>query len=115
MRYVIVSTDPADKVIRGGPLEWDGVTAYQPPPGTQLITDAVARSGGYTMPARPASEVNETTVRDRLTQALAVDAAWLQIATPTGAQTTAQVQRITRQVSGLIRLALGQLETDDGT
>lgn len=114
-RYVAVSVNGADLGIKGGPIEWDGVTEFTSPAGTRLITEQAARSGGYTMPPRPTADVTADTLRDRLTQALTVNTTWLAIPTPTAGQIAAQVTRLTKETSALIRVALGQLDTDDGT
>lgn len=48
--------------------------------------------------------------------AVATNQAFLDLATPTGAQTTAQVRALTRQVGALIRLVVaGDLLEDDDT
>jgi hypothetical protein len=49
------------------------------------------------------AEQNERTVEDRLREALAANKVFLANASPTNAQTLAQVKSLTRQVSGLIR------------
>ena len=55
---------------------------------------------------------NGATIRDRAAQALSTNADFLALSSPTNAQNAAQVKALTRQMNGLIRLALGRL---DGT
>jgi hypothetical protein len=55
------------------------------------------------------------TVAERAAAALDINAAFLAIASPTNAQTLAQVKALTRQTSGLIRMALNQFDSTDGT
>lgn len=66
-------------------------------------------------PIPTASEQNALTLRDRATQALAANAAFLALGAPTNAQVLTQVQRLTRECSALIRLAVDLLDTTDGT
>jgi len=59
------------------------------------------------------ADTNRGTIEDRLRTALAGNATYLAIATPTAAQTTAQAKALTRQVSALIRHQLaGDLLAD---
>jgi len=63
-------------------------------------------------------QINEVTIRSRIAALLAVSIAYLAIPSPPGptaAQTTAQVQRNTRLTIALAKLALGQLDTTEGT
>ena len=50
------------------------------------------------------------TIRAAATNALATNATFLGLATPTNAQVLAQVQALTRQMDGVIRLLTGRLE-----
>lgn len=61
------------------------------------------------------AELNEAMLRDRAGQALQANATFLGLGAPTNGQTLAQVQRLTRETSAIIRLLLGQLDTTDGT
>lgn len=55
---------------------------------------------------------NEQTIRQQAASALASNRAYV-ASTPTAAQTTAQVKALSRQVNGLIRLLLNQLDATD--
>lgn len=113
--YVLVSDDPANHTIQGGPLRWDGVTAYVPAPGlhTMLTDDAIA--GGYTFPAPPVAQVNAQTLQAKAQAALDANATYLAIASPTNAQVVAQLRRVTQENNALIRLTLGALDDTSGT
>lgn len=56
---------------------------------------------------------NEVTLRERAANALQSNRDFLAIATPTNAQAVAQIKALTRQVNGLIRLAVGALDGTD--
>lgn len=58
---------------------------------------------------------NRSTIEQRARAALAANATYLAIASPTNAQNLAQIRLLTRECSALIRLALNELDTNDGT
>lgn len=58
----------------------------------------------------PPLVTNERSIRDKARQALAANATFLAIATPTAAQNAAQAKALTRQVNGIIRLLLSELQ-----
>lgn len=64
--------------------------------------------------AEPPAETNRRTIEDRLRQALHANKAYLALDTPTAAQQRAQVARLTRQNTALIRHLLRDLtDTSD--
>jgi hypothetical protein len=63
----------------------------------------------------PDSVVNQQALAGKAQAALAVNATFLGLASPSTAQNTAQVQALTRQVNALVRLVLDQFDTTAGT
>lgn len=61
----------------------------------------------------PASEFNRRTIAQAARDALAANRTFLALAAPTNAQNAAQIKALTRQVNGLIRLVIGQLDATD--
>lgn len=72
------------------------------------------QDGVTILPPDP-SAANADTIRQRLRGALDTNTAFLALASPTNAQTLAQVRALTRENTGLIRLALDALDAADGT
>lgn len=71
------------------------------------VTAAAAAFVDYT--------ANAATLTSRAQTALAVNATFLALASPSAAQTLAQVQALTKECSALIRLATSLLDSTSGT
>lgn len=56
---------------------------------------------------------NRTAIETQAATTLAANKAFVGIASPTNAQSAAQVKALTRQVNGIIRLVLGKLDASD--
>ena len=114
-RYVLVSTDPADKTIKAGPIMWDGISPVTLDPGTRLMDEATATSSGYAYPAPSTIDANAASLRSKAGAALAANITYLGISAPTNAQVVTQVGRLTRQMNATLRLLLNITDTTDGT
>lgn len=79
------------------------------PPTADTTATAAAIKAAQTV------DTNDRTIRQRLGAALDANAAFLALASPTQAQVLAQVRVLTRENTGLIRLALDALDAADGT
>ena len=62
-------------------------------------------------PVAGSAPANASTLLARAQLALTQNATYLALPTPTAAQQTAQINRLTRECSALIRLLLGQTES----
>jgi len=85
--------------------------------GTRTVYEdgqAVATEQVTGLPVPDPTEVAARTIEDRLRQAIATNKAYLALDTPTAAQQRAQVARLTRQNTALIRHLLRHLtDTSD--
>lgn len=94
-----------------------GPGPHEPVPGVLGTTDSNrapdvrCASPACVKPPEPAT-VNRATIENASRNALATNAAFLGLASPTNAQVVAQVKALTRQANGLIRLQLGDLDAD---
>lgn len=108
-----------------------GVTSFQPANVTpyahafpaagyfivQNCGGVLAFTDGPLTPAQVAAipacttDANQATLRSRAATALATNATYEAIASPTAAQQAAQIKALTRQSSGVIRLLLGQFDS----
>lgn len=118
-RYYIGGYDPA-KPQQNRAEEWSTVTGYTAwsLAGAVTAQRALTQAEADAFAAEDAAALavtNETTLRDRAAAALTANDTFLALASPTNAQTLAQVQKLTRECSGLIRLVIRALDTTDGT
>lgn len=81
----------------------------------RVLDDAGTPIGADEETVPTVAEVNVATLTRRAQVALAANAEFLTLATPTAAQNAAQVKALTRQVSALARLLLDQTDTTEGT
>lgn len=111
--------DPTGKPLGGWSMDattglfstWDGtglVTSTRPLTGAELAAVQAAD-------AKDVADANGRDLTAKARAALDANATYLGLLTPTAAQTTAQVQRLTRECSAVIRLLLGALDTTSGT
>jgi hypothetical protein len=92
------------------------MTTVTYPDGTTVTTTVTANGQTVTVvpgPNTPAA--NSATLQARAQLALDANATFLALASPTNAQTLAQVQTLTKECNGLIRLLLNLLDSTTGT
>lgn len=77
-------------------------------PGTATVSTWASEVAAHVPVPDPAT-ANLATLQQRAAAALTANATYLAIASPTSAQNTAQIQRMTKECNALIRLALGLL------
>jgi hypothetical protein len=80
------------------------------------VTDAQGRVIGEDMePILSGTDLTRQQIQDKAAQALVANKTFLALATPTAAQVTTQIQRLTRETNALIRLMLGLLDDASDT
>ena len=114
-RYVIVAVNTADKTIYEGPIVWDGLADLGLPEGRRVIAEAQAAAEGYSPAPESPSVTVERELVGRAQRALASNAGYLELAPPTQVQVRQQVDLLTRQCSGVIRLLLRRFDSTSGT
>lgn len=79
----------------------------------QAVVDAHPTTAQALRDQAAARHANESTIRQQAGDAIAANKAFLAIASPTNAQTLAQVKALTRQQNGLIRLGIQSFDGID--
>lgn len=87
-----------------------GQTTIVEPTAEQIAAQTIAREAAV---AAEAQSANRRTIEQAATDALAANRAFLALASPTNAQTLAQVKALTRQNQALIRIVLNRLDGTD--
>lgn len=108
-------------------VQWDGGVGWAPPAGftAVLIPNGTSVQRGYTFSAPSTFTFgqlpdqvrtgNRQSIVANAQAALAANATYQAIGAPSVAQNTAQIQSLTKQSNGIIRLLLNQLDSTTGT
>jgi hypothetical protein len=112
-QYASIATAPC--VILNGA----GSTVVLPEPMTAAAVAAALQpildAENAAQAAQADAAANQETLQSRSEAALAANTTFLALASPTNAQTLAQVKTLTKECNALIRLALGILDSTSGT
>jgi hypothetical protein len=98
--------------VRGASTEPD---VQDLPSAAQADYDARLAAAPGVEAAVQAQRVNGASLRQHVVQALTDNAAYLTIPSPAAGQVAAQVARLTRQQTGIIRLLVNALDSTAGT
>lgn len=79
------------------------------------VNDAAVQAALDAHVPQPDSQDRANDLRAKAAAALDANATFLALASPSNAQTLAQVQRLTRECNALIRLVIGRLDDTTGT
>lgn len=79
------------------------------------VTDGSGKVVGEDLESIVPADVNLAQIAQKAQQALQANSTFLGLASPTAAQVTTQVQRLTRESNALIRLVLGLLDDASDT
>ncbi len=113
-RYVWVSDDPTNMVLNeSGPFLWDPDTTITYPDGWQPMEESAALAAGYTYYVAPPDPTSIMT--QILSDGVSGNASYLGVESPSATQIAAQVHDLTRIVSSLAKLYLGQTGDLSGT
>jgi hypothetical protein len=105
-RYALLDGSTVVNLIR-----WDGNTStYNPAPLVAVPYDPAI----HTIAVDP-TVINRADLIAKVQAALDTNATFLALASPTNAQTLAQVQRLTRETNALIRFVLNAFDDTTGT
>jgi hypothetical protein len=80
--------------------------------GTRPFTSA-ENTRADAVAAAAAAGANRVTIESQVAAAITANKAYVALASPTNAQTTAQVKALSRQLNGVMRLLTGQLDATD--
>lgn len=112
-----MNTAHVDHRIRLDALGFEASIRGNDTDGYTVEADVAQATLGAAVAAAPADDdaANADALRQRAVAALTANANYLALASPTQAQAIAQVDRLTRECSALIRLMLGALDSTAGT
>lgn len=113
-RYVWVSEDPTNMVLNeSGPFLWDPEVTITYPTGWQPMEEQAALDAGYTYYVAPPDPTSIMT--QMLSDGISVNAAYLDTGPHSAPEITNQVEALTRLMSAVSKLYLGQTGDLTGT
>lgn len=95
---------------------YDEAGVELPAPASPVPYTAAENAGADLRTVNATTAANEATLRERARAAIAANNAWLgRSSAPTNAQTLAHIDRLTKECTALIRLAVRELASTEGT